>query len=100
MLPLRDVEAERAAVAAGVDGLAAGDPGAQHAGLGLDPDRAAGTGGGGLDPLQLGAGDGAVDGDDDLVGDRVGPPGGARDLRRALQLGGGGRLSSAAPRVT
>src|SRR5205807_1219900 len=61
-----------------------------------DPDGAVGLGGGGLDPLQLGAGHRAVDGDDDLVGGRVGPPGGAGDLGGAVELGGGpGQLGGA-----
>ena len=89
------VEAERAARAAAVDGVAAGDVQGEHAGDVLDPDRVAEALDDRLELVELGAGDRAVDRDHDLVADRVDRPRGADDRCRAAEFGrDGGQLGA------
>ncbi|KDR96394.1 hypothetical protein CROST_048030 (plasmid) [Clostridium felsineum] len=85
-----DVEAQRAAPAARVDGVTAGDELLERARGALDGQRAGVGSGLLLDLVDLGLGDPAVDGDDDTVGLAVDGPGGARDVgleHRVARLG-------------
>lgn len=74
-----DVHAERAAAAAAVDRLAAGDERAQPAGL--VPQHRAGSGGGAAHRGQRGPAYRVVDGDGQAAGGRVVAPGGADGAR-------------------
>jgi hypothetical protein len=84
-----DVEAERAAVLAAVDGVAAAELAAEDARHVVDADGAAELLGRRGDLDELGTGDRAVNGQDDLVGGRVDRPRGAGHLGRALERGRG-----------
>src|SRR5690606_19339373 len=81
-----DVEAQGAAGVGGEDGVTAGHEGPEGAGGLLDGGHAGAEAlDGGFQAVPLVAGDGAVRGDQDLVGARVDRPGGAGDAGLGLQ---------------